>query len=448
MPWQHHVANVATEIDPETGHLWYREVRLLVPRQSGKTTLLLPKFIWRAEAAHLLGGRQRMLYSAQTKQDAMDKFDEDYLEDLAASKAMRGRYRVSNNQGRKRVRFQSGSILSPTAVTVKGGHGKTLDDGTADEAWALTDNRLEQSWRPAMLTRKQAQQWVVSTAGDSKSTYLKAKVISGRALVEGQRAPGGSNSRVAYFEWSADPSADPLDPATWWACMPALGFTQDEAAVRHEAETITGGLDEFRRAYTNQWADDFLAVEWIWPKASWFRCQDEDSVRVALPALALEVAPNRSTSAVSMAAPRADGLPMVKVVRHGEGTEWLVSHVRQLVVDKGATCVVLDSVGPVSNLRDDLENELAGRVPVWVMTTPERADADASIYDAVVTEQLRHCGQQELDTAVAGVTWRKVGDRQLFDRRNSTADITPLVSASEALAGLAKFPPGSDQFVF
>ena len=41
MPWQRHVADIAYELDEETGRLAYREVRLTVPRQSGKTTLML-----------------------------------------------------------------------------------------------------------------------------------------------------------------------------------------------------------------------------------------------------------------------------------------------------------------------------------------------------------------------------------------------------------------------
>jgi hypothetical protein len=36
MPWQRYVADVALEIDPETGLLAYRGVDVTVPRQSGR----------------------------------------------------------------------------------------------------------------------------------------------------------------------------------------------------------------------------------------------------------------------------------------------------------------------------------------------------------------------------------------------------------------------------
>ncbi len=34
MPWQQHVADVAFEVNPETGRLAYREIVLTVPRRS------------------------------------------------------------------------------------------------------------------------------------------------------------------------------------------------------------------------------------------------------------------------------------------------------------------------------------------------------------------------------------------------------------------------------
>src|SRR5215217_7263151 len=74
MPWQRHVADVALELDPETGLLAYREVILTVPRQSGKTTLLLAVMTHRALG---FGQRQRVLYTAQTRNDARKKWEDE-----------------------------------------------------------------------------------------------------------------------------------------------------------------------------------------------------------------------------------------------------------------------------------------------------------------------------------------------------------------------------------
>lgn len=448
MPHQRMIMDVAGEVDPETLGLWYREVVIGLPRQSGKSTLLLPKFVWRAEAAHLLGGRQRMLYAAQTKTEALEKFEEDYVEDLAAARVMRGRYRVQNPQGRKRIRFRSGSTLMPVATGTTRGHGRTLDDGSLDEAWAQTDNRVEAAWRPAMITRPSPQLWAMSTAGKTaaESPYWRAKVLRGRALVR----KADPRSRVAYFEYGMPEGMDPQDPATWWAIMPALGFMITEDAIRHELETIEGGLPEFLRAYCNVWPDEFDDEEWVLPELSWGNCLDTESRRAdsSPPAVAVDTTPDRGHSAVSFSADRPDGLPMVQVVRHGAGTTWVPEHVAELARAKGATVVVVDGASPAHNLVNDIRGELRDVCDVWETTAGEMADACSDIYDGVVTEQLRHRGQAELDLAVAGAKWRDmVGGRRAFDRRTSASDISPLVSATLALAGHDKHP-GRHQILY
>ena len=455
MPWQQHVLDVALEIDPATGYLWYREVDVYVPRQSGKTTLNLPRVVWRAETARHLGGRQVMLYAAQTGKDAKAKWQEDYLEDLAAAPVMRwGRpdalARPILATGRERLRFRNGSIFAPTATTEIGGHGKSLDEGTADEFWAQVDNRISDAWRPAMITRRWAQMWKQSTAGTHRSVPLRAAVKSGRAMIE-----AGQDTRRAYFEWSLPEHYDPSDPASWALCMPALGLTIPVEAIQHEFDTIEGGLPAFRRAYLNQWADEFDDTEWIFPKAAWSACSDPESRRVGPAALAVDATPDRARAAVSVAANRADGLPMAKVVREGEGVGWLAAHVGQIVREKGATCVVVDGISPAHTELENLLEEVGGRCPVWETNAGEMADACGSMYDAVVTEQFRHCEPdvaglepRPLTTALAGAAWRPMsGGRRAYDRKTSTSNVAPLVSATLALAGLGKYP-GEDRILW
>ena len=127
-------------------------------------------------------------------------------------------------------------------------HGDTLDLAVIDEAWAQRDDTIEQAVKPAMMTRESAQLIVVSTAGNENSAYFKGKVEDGRAMAE-----LGATDTAAYFGYSAPDDADPGDPATWRACMPALGYTVTEGTVR--ADFTTMDLAEFRRAYLCQWPE-------------------------------------------------------------------------------------------------------------------------------------------------------------------------------------------------
>jgi phage terminase large subunit-like protein len=172
----------------------YREVVLTVPRQSGKTTLLLVLILLRA-----LGARaQNIRYTAQTGSDARKKWMDDWLPALKES-PFSAFYRERLTNGHEALLFKNGSLQGLVATTKKSGHGGSLDLGILDEAFAHPDARLEQALKPAMITRPQPQLWIVSTAGTKKdSPYLWGKVETGRAMVE-----RGLTDSTAYFEWSA-----------------------------------------------------------------------------------------------------------------------------------------------------------------------------------------------------------------------------------------------------
>ena len=256
MPWQQHVADVAMEIDPVTGLLAYREVVVTVPRQSGKTTLLLAVMVHRA-----LGFRlpQVITYTAQSRIKAREKWEDEHIPILERS-PLKSLFRVRKTTGNEAILWQNGSRHGIESTTEKAGHGPTLDLGVIDEAFAHVDSRAEQAFKPAMITRPSPQLLVCSTAGTPKSVYLRGKVNAGRV-----RSEMGSADSVAYFEWSAPDDADPADPATWRACMPALGIVRadgtgiTETTIAAELESME--LPDFRRAYLNQWLDNF-PEEW------------------------------------------------------------------------------------------------------------------------------------------------------------------------------------------
>lgn len=439
MPWQQYVMDVALEIDPLTGFLCYQDVIVSVPRQSGKTTITLPRIVWRAETSRLLGGRQTMLYAAQKAIAAKKKWEREFVFSLKAAPVMAGRFRTRKPAGNEHVLFRDGSTFAPIATQPTSGHGDTLDDGTLDEAFSQADATVEDAWRPAMIARSgYAQFWIASTVG-FPGIYLRSRMIKGRAAVR-----SGMDRGMAHFEWSAGVDVDVMDPAQWWGWMPALGHTIRPEGIQYALDNMEGGLPAFRRAYGNQWPDEFDDLEWIVPKASWSACQDENSTRVALPSYSVAVDPDRVNGALAFAARRADGLPMVGVTETGPGASWLPAAVGAAVRRTGAVSVVIDSAGGESNLKADIEGELKELrepVPVRAMTTSDVCNSWSSFEDTVTTEQLRHLGQKVLTDALRSATLRPIGKRHALDHFKSTGDITALVACEHALWGLTTTPP-------
>lgn len=425
MPWQRHVADVALEVDPDTGRLVYREIVMLTPRQSGKTSLELGVAVHRAFG---FPGRQNSVYFAQTRNHARAKLQDDQIPALEAS-PFAGRFEARLANGSESIRWHhDGSRHGIDAPTEKAGHGGTRDLGFIDEAFAHEDARLEQALKPSMITRPEPQLWVVSTAGTARSTYLRGKVDAGRI-----RAELGLTADVAYFEWSAPNTANPHDPATWRACMPALGHTITEAAIRSDFATME--LDEIRRAYLNQWSDEFPDSWSVIPKETWEPLARPGATIVGAPAMAIDVTPARTYAAVSAVGASSAGGRQVEIVDHRAGTGWLVERCVELEQKHRPSGWVVDTAGPAGRFIPDLE--MAG-LKVEAATATYVVQATAGFYDDVVDAVLHHLDDPLLTAALAGVKKRPLGDGGwAWGRKVSSADISPLVAATLAHRGHA-----------
>jgi phage terminase large subunit-like protein len=426
MPWQQTLADLALEVDPATGVLAYSEVRITVPRQSGKTTLILAKNIQRMADARAFGGRQRLVYTAQNRQKAREKFVDEYLEELKAAKAFRGKWQARLSNGSEAIKWHNGSSWGIESTTEKSGHGSTLDVADIDEAFAHIDNRVEQSFRPPMITRPQPQLWIVSTAGDDeKSVYLKDKVTTGRQFAE-----AGTDTGVCYVEYCADPDADPEDPATWWSCMPALGHTVTEARIRHEFNTMD--LADFSRAYLNLWVPKTIGKQVI-PAPDWNACADPAAEIVGPVVFAVDVAPDSTWAAIAVCGARADGRPHVEVVDHRGGDGWVVDRLVDLRGKWGPDApVVLDPTGPAGALLNDLT---AVDIEPRITTAREMTQACGGLKRDAAEAAFTHLGQDLVDDALKGADKRQLLDAWAFRRTSSSADICPLVALLLALWG-------------
>jgi phage terminase large subunit-like protein len=423
MPWQQLVADVAGEHD-ERGVPYYREIRLTVPRQSGKTALLESEATDRCVSFEI---PQRALYSAQDRNHARDKWLE-YVETLERS-VLRRLFRVRRSNGSERITWRNGSVLGITASGATSGHGFTLDLGVIDEAFAQVDDRLVQGFRPAMVTRRDAQLWIVSTAGTETSTFLRERVDDGRARVE-----QGERSGVAYFEWSAPDDWAIDDPATWAAAMPALGITIDEATIAADYQTMDAG--EFARAYLNRWQPKGIPV---FALAQWLACLDPSSRVGGVIAFGVDVSPDRSSASIAAAGGRADGRAHVELVDRRDGTEWIPGRIAELVERWRPVAVAVDPAAPAGSLIPALS--LSAGIPLVLCTGRVYGQACGAFFDDVAAGRLVHRGQPPLDDAIIGARKRTLGDAWAWARSPDAADPAPLIAATLARWAWSTTPP-------
>lgn len=416
MPWQRMVADVGGEIDPLTGIPAYREVVVTVPRQNGKTTLVLG---WECQRAagweHL--GPQRISYSAQTGADARKKLVQDQKPILEPHKRALGIKRFYEAIGAEGIVWHNGSRLVLLNNTEAAGHGASVDLGVKDELFSDYDDRRDQALIPAMATKAFGQVLACSTMGTEDSVPWNSLVDRGRLAVE-----LGKRSGIAYFEWSAGDDEDPDDPATWYGCMPALGHTITEAVVAHARATMKDG--EFRRAFLNR---KTKADDRVLPVADWDACSSPTVAPEGRPVFSLDVNPERSAGAIVAAS-----AGVAELVEFRLTTGWLVGRAAELSEKWGRPWWVVDSTGPAASFISDMER--AG-LNVHPATPRELIEACGQFYDGVLDRRHRIRTHQRLDEAAAGAAKRAVGDAWAWTRKNAAADISPLVAATLALWG-------------
>jgi phage terminase large subunit-like protein len=467
MPWQQHVADVSLELDPDTGELWYEEVVITVPRQSGKTTLLIALMVWRCVMfARRLGVPQTVTYLAQARQSARKKLEREFIPLLRKATGLREvphsrarpvkdtEFKPSMNNGSEHVLFGTQSYLQIEAVGESSSHGDVLDMPVIDEAFVHGDDLVEQAVDAATVTRRSPQTCVISTAGNGKSRFLWRKVLAGRGACE-----RGEHGRTAYFEWSVPDGERWDDPTVWPRYLPALGHTitlarllaRLEKALRNPDEVDEDGYEPgvagFRRGYLNQWVEtpDLTGAEFVSeiPGEVWMapNLVDSSSEIVGATVVGVGVAKDGLSASVVVAGRRADGLPHVETLERASGVWWIERYVRAAVEDHGALFVAWDNGGPARTIAPDLIRAAGGKDRARPLNGREWSGACEAFKVAVSEGRVRHLGDVLLLDAVTGASRRVTGDGWVWDMSAARSDVTPLTAATAALRALEMLAP-------
>ncbi|MEU9888664.1 hypothetical protein [Sphaerisporangium sp. NPDC051011] len=432
MPWQKYVLDVGLEIDPATGVFAHREVGLSVPRQQGKTQQILGLMVHRVAA----WTRQNVVYAAQTRGMARQRWEDEFLVTLDES-SLAGRYRARKSNGNEAIIWsRTRSKLGITSNTEKAGHGPPLDLGVIDEAFAHEDDRLEQAFSPAMLTRAMAQLWWASAGGTEKSAWLNKKRAAGRELIQ-ELWESGTRRRVAYFEWFAPDELPRDDPATWWTCLPALGYTVTEDTIRAELDKLDPA--EFDRAYLNRTRKATPPDDPNIPKAGWAALADRESQAGTEMAFAIDVSHDRAWASIAVASLLPDGRVHLEVLDRRPGTDWVVAAIVRLRRLWNPVAIAIASTGsPAGSLIDDLvaagvkppkDKDKPERGHLAIMRTGDIVEACGQMADAIRQGTVVHRDQAEQTAAVNGAMTKPSGDAWALDRRKSLTDVAPFFAA-------------------
>lgn len=390
---------------------------LVVPRQNGKGAV---DEAW--ELAQLfLNDCRIVLHTAHHNKTAKSAFAKmrAHIEGSPALKSRlmndrSGGIRIAN--GEYGFTFKTGQQLIYGTRTGGAGRGLTIDAMVLDEVQELTDDELD-ALKPTIATAPNPQTLMTGSAPKPSSEVLARLMAQGRS----------GDTSICYLEWSIDETEpyDLDDRALWMQANPGLGLRLSEEAVIDERGTMSDA--GFARERLGLW--EGVSEGRVFKPGVWESLENRSAVLLGTPMFAVEVAEDRSWTAIAAAGAGETGVT-VDVIENRRGVDWVPPRLTEILAKNPSSKVLIQPSSAAGSLIPDLPEQ-----QVHKATATEYAQACGAFYDLVIAGELAHLGQGELNESVRGARKKLSADAWVWDRRKSGLDISPLVAVTLAAWG-------------
>ena len=393
----------------------------MLPRQNGKNAILEAFEL----ACLVLFGDDLIVHTAHRADTTLEHFRRMKLYGEEFDEFAKLIKHVSNKNGDESIELKGNRRVKFVSRARNPGRGFSGSKVIFDEAAYGLPPAVIGAVVPTMATRPMAQVWYTSSSPKADSDVLHSVMSRGRGQSD------DLDERLCYAEWSntADVSLDDVD--AWYESNPGMGIRITEEYVRAERRLMLNVPEEFARERLGIPEEPSSAGSAIIPLEQWEALTDP-GVIVTPPVIALDVSPDRKWATFAVAGRRDDGLLQVEIPDRRPGTDHVVERAKEFHRDHNVP-IRIEKGGPAGSFYTLL---LEAGVPVEEVSTADHARACGQFIDAALSGNLRHTGGIYLRAAIVGATLRNSGDANLWSRRSSKVDITPLVAATLAIGGV------------
>lgn len=412
-PWQQQALIVAMG-ERADGDWAATQVGVEAPRQNGKGGIL---------EARQLGGlfllhEPLQIHTAHVMDTCSAHFDRvlnliESTPDLA-----RQIKRVSRSHGDLGIETKT-SVLKFRARTGRGGKGLTAPVIYLDEAQELTSLMLS-ALMFVLSAIPNHQLWMTGSGGAIVSDVWRGLR---------QSAIDGSDPRLAFMGWEADPdfASNPLEDEAISSANPAYParITRDTVEAEHRTFLAAGDVRSFLRERLGIWDED-NAVSVI-PLDQWESQVNPRVTPEGVLTIGMDVSPNRDSASIAV----CDGAGRAELIANEPGTGWVVPYLARVCALHGSR-VLIDKAGPAGALVPDLIKE---SVVVTELDSHDVYRSGPFFFDGLDAKRLTIRSHSKLEAAVAGAMKRENGDQWRWDRSKPTVDVTPLVAVTLAYWG-------------
>lgn len=459
-PWQQFIMleacaqSMETYLNPftkEWERMWAaRDVGLVVARQNGKGSILEARQL----AGLFLFGEKTIIHSAQDFATSGEHFRRvaSLIQDTPVlNKELKGCYEAN---GKERIELKNGARLLFKTRTKKLGRGFSPQLVVLDEAMFLDEDSM-MALRPTLSAQPNPQIWFTGSAGLEDAhefARVRHRALAGLA--------GDPDPYLMFAEWSADVCTDFClpncmdhdsldDPEVWAKANPGFDIRITQDTVSNERRAMSEDAFKVERLSVGRWpveGDAWAVID----EESWKARENEES-RILLGGrrntwvLAVDVSPTRSWGCIAACGINDEGMQHVEITGYEQydyrpGTDWIAGRIRDMWKNMRPDAVIIDDKGQASSLIAELE---AFGVTVVSPTTSEYAVACGEFHTGCVPRKgevpkIVHTGQAPLNSAVASAAKRDLADKWAWSKKDSAADITPLVAATLGAWGYKK----------
>lgn len=398
LPWQQLVLRRWLAEDDE-GKFVNLDCGLSVPRQNGKTEILVARIIY-----GIIFRKAEGLFTAQKQKTAdvvrrrvQDFFYENQYEEIFNLLTPQFRRKPRNYDF---IEFVNGARYSFNTRTRLGGLGTTNDDLICDEAADMTDDH-QATLLPTISAAKSKNPQVIYSG--TPPMAMTVGEVFGRARKQIMTGKAG-----CWTEWSVERMTDKNDVRAWYETNPSLDTFLLRNAIEAEARSLAA--DDFNRMRLGWWSgvEDKRAIQQReWDALYTEKPEFDDTFR---PVYAVKFAPDRTDYSLVVAQPLKDGKIHVEVVMQRPMAEgW--SRLSKWLIDRWRNCskIIIDGATGQSILYEELTRAGVAMKKIIQPNMKEIVAAHQFMFDAIQKGELSHYNQPLLNQTVRVTKIRQMG---------------------------------------
>lgn len=427
---------LAVELDDDEKWVWVNpDCGLLVPRQNGKTELII---------ARIIGGMvflgEALIYTAHSDKTVTVTKNRVQRFFYDAEKEIRDMLTEEFDKEPKTldyVELRNHGVCVFRTRTRTSGLGATNDVLLLDEDQEETDAQQEALLPTISAGKNQNQQTIrVGTppsGGGNGTVFIRMR----KSVLEGKA------DEVCWQEWSVETMTAADDEDAWYNANPSLGYFLMLTAVRSESKKMAldsfnkmrlgwiAGVESMRAINDEQW--NVLAVEKV------FVTDDLSQV------YAIKFAPDGSAVTLAVGVRMPSGLIHVEVIERrpmSAGTHWLSAWLLGDQRWRKCAKIIIDGASGTQLLVEELvRSERRMSKKILTPNVKEAGAAYAGFMEGIEQKLLTHYNQPGLNVSIRTVKKRSIGKDGMFGYASMNSDIQsdPTEAAAFAYYGALRF---------